>query len=196
MEEIKTTTEIKELAWQVFLRNTGLRFKRELTAEEKKKISDVPNYDYYREEAEKIWEKKQRVVLNKKYRVIDVPASGKRTRMGGAYCLCFVYSKYDGNFVLKGYVKEIEEYLKNNYTHYFCNLSLWYQGFNRDIWKFWKDDIGIFHPSLREKRRGKKIRVRPYSRWFEDDATTEEKEKMSLWFKRLPKRWIPEFDKF
>lgn len=189
--------QIEDIAWQVFLRNTGLRFKRELTAEEKKKISDVPDYDYYRQEAQKIYMKKQKALLNKKYPVIDVPADGKRNWMGGAYCLCFVYSKYKGNFVLRGYIREVEKYLKKNYTHYFYNKSLWCGGFNRDIWGFWNQDIGIWHPSLKEKKRKKKkIQVRPYSSWFEDDATTEEKEKMSLLFKRLPKRWIPEFDKF
>lgn len=189
--------EIENIAWEVFLRNTGLRFKRELTAEEKKKIGEVPDYAYYREEAEKIWTKKQLAALNKKYPVIEVPASGKSGWSGGAYCLCFVYSKYKGNFVLKGYYEEVKEYLKKNYTHYFCNFSLWHRGFNRDIWDFWKENISIFEPSRRKRKGGReKFEVRPYSIWFEDDATTEEKDKMALKFKRLPKRWIPEFDKF
>jgi len=198
MEDIKKQ-EIEAIAWEVFLRNTGFRFKTELTPEQKLKISEVDSYQYYREQAEKIWTKKQLAALNKKYPVIDVPASGKRKWSGGAYTLCFVYSKYNGNFVLKGYHEEVREYLKKNYTHYFCNFSLWYRGFNRDIWDFWKEDISIFEPS-RSKRRRKgareKYEVRPYSSWFEDDVTTAEKEKMSLKFKRLPKRWIPEFDIF
>ncbi|MBN1637331.1 MAG: hypothetical protein JW866_00055 [Ignavibacteriales bacterium] len=196
IEDLKKTEEIEKVAWELFLMKLRLSFRRELTPEEKKSITDTEDYKYYRDEALKIWEKKQRALNNKKYPVIEVPASGKRTRMGGAYCLCFVYSKYNGNFVLKGYMKEVEEYLKKNYTHYFYNLSLWYRGFNRDIWHFWKKDIGIWHPSVREKRKGKKIEVRPYSDWFEEDVTTEEKKKMALHFKRMPKRWIPEFDKF
>jgi len=197
MSEIEIKKVIEAIAWEVFLRNTGLRFKRELTPDEKKSITDVESYQYYREEAVKIYEKRQRALNNKKYPVIDVPASGKRKWSGGAYTLCFVYSKYNGNFVLKGYHDEVREYLKKNYTHYFCNFSLWYRGFNRDIWDFWKEDISIFEPS-RRKRKGarEKYEVRPYSSWFEDDVTTEEKKKMSLKFKRLPKRWIPEFDMF
>jgi len=188
---------IEDIAWRVFLNNTGLSFKRELTAEEKKSITEVDSYEYYREQAEKIYEKKQHALQNKKYPVIDVPANGEQSWVGGAYCLCFVYSKYKGNFVLKGYVKEVEEYLKKNYTHYFCNKSLWFHGFNRDIWDFWKEDVGIFHSSIREKKRKKKkIEVRPFSAWFEDDVTTQEKDKMALKFRRMPKRWIPEFDKF
>jgi len=196
--EVERNQEIEKIAWEVFLRCTGLSFRRELTPEEKKKISDVPDYENYREQASKIWKKKQLALQNKKYPEIEVPATGKRTRMGGAYCLCFVYSKYNGNFVLKGYVKEVEEYLKKNYTHYFCNKSLWYKGFNRDIWDFWKDGVGIFHPSIRKTKRkeDRKIQVRLYSQWYDDDATTEQKEEMTLFFKRMPKRWIPEFDIF
>lgn len=194
----KRKEEIEKIAWEVFLMKSGLSFKRELTPDEKKKISEVDSYQYYRQEAEKIYEKKQKALQNKKYPEIEVPASGEPTRSGGAYCLCFVYSKYHGNFVLKGYMKEVQEYLKKNYTHYFCNYSLWHKGFNRDIWDFWKDNIGIFHPSIRfTKRKGdRKIQVRPYSNWFDDDVTTEEKKETTLRFKRMPKRWISEFDKF
>jgi hypothetical protein len=138
-----------------------------------------------------MYEKKLQALGNKKYPVIEVPASGKTGRMGGAYCLCFVYSKYDGNFVLKGYIKEVEEYLKTNYTHYICNKSLWYKGFNRDIWDFWKESIFIHHPSVRDRKKGKKIEVRPFLHSCEDK---EERKEKTLYFKRLPKRWIPEFD--
>ena len=50
-----------------------------------------------------------------------------------------------------------------NYTHYFCNKSLWSNGFNRDIWSFWKDSVGIFNTSVRDRMKGKKFEVRPYS---------------------------------
>ena len=196
MEELKKFETIEKIAWQVFLNRTGLSFKRELTTDEKKSITDVDSYEYYRQEAEKIYEKKQRAILNKKYPIIDIPASGKREWYGGAYCLCFVYSKHKGNFVLRGYVREVEEYLKKNYTHYFCNKSLWSSGQNRDIWSFWKDSVGISHPSLRERKKGRKIEVRAYRNWFDDAPTMEEREKMTIKFRRMPKRWIPEFDKF
>ena len=191
---------IEDIAWKVFLSKTGLRFKRELTSEEKKSITDVESFEYYRKKAVKIYEKKQKALLNKKYPVIDVPASGKSVWLGGAYTLCFVYSKYKGNFVLRGYSKEVEEYLKKNYTHYFYNLSLWYQGINRNIWGFWKKDIGIFNPHRHSKHfTGKnrwKFQVRPYFYPYENDVEREEKiENESLWFKRIPHRWIPEFDK-
>jgi len=203
IEELIKKEAIENLAWQVFQDKTGLRFRRELTAEEKKSITDVEEYQKYREQATRLYEdrekKKQKAVLNKKYPVIDVPATGKQEWMGGAYVLCFVYSKYKGNVVLRGYMKEVEEYLKKNYTHYFCNMSLWSNGFNRDIWGFWKDGIGVFEPNRHSKSyKGKdkwKFQVRPYSHWWDDED--ENKEKVEpLYFKRMPHRWIPEFDKF
>lgn len=184
-------TAIEKIAWELFLRNTGFRFIRELSPEEKRKITDVESFEYYREKAVKVYEKKLRSLGNKKYPVIDVPSSGKRNWMGGAYTLCFVYSKYNGNFVLRGYRKEVEEYLKQNFTHYFCNHSLWHKGFNRDIWDFWKNEIGIFHPSIKERKKGKKIEVRKYSNYQTED---EFRRTIPLKFKRLPKRWIPLFD--
>lgn len=51
-------------------------------------------------------------------------------------------------------MREVEAYLKENYTHYFCNFSLWRLGRNRDIWKFWKKDIGVHTPLINLKRNG------------------------------------------
>lgn len=189
------TIEIEKLAWQIFLDRLGLSLKRELTAEEKKGITDKPEYQEYRAAAEKQYterlRKKEKAVLNKKYPVIDVPASGKPDWSGGAYVLCFVYSRYKGNFVLRGYYKEVQEYLKENYTHYFCNYSLWHLGQNRDIWHFWKKDIGVFDVSIKERRKGKKTEIRP---WRNPEMTEEELKTKTFKFRRLPKRWIPEFD--
>ena len=186
---------IEDIAWEVFQQKTGLRFRTELTPEQKLSITSVEDYQYYRDEAAKICEKRLRSLDNKKYPVIEVPASGKSCWGEGAYCLCFVYSKYNGNFVLKGYYREVKEYLKKNYTHYFYNMSLWHKGFNRNIWHFWKKDIGIFDVSIRERKRGKKTQVRPYSCSYENKFTEEEIKSKTFYFKRLPKRWIPEFDK-
>jgi len=182
--------EIEKIAWQVFLSKTGLSFTRELTAEEKKQVINVDGY--YFEQAEKLYEKRQRALLNKKYPAIDIPSDGKRGMAGGAYCLCFVYSKYKGNFVIKGYMCEVEEYLKKNYTHYFCNYSLWNCGRNRDIWHFWKEDIAIFDASIKERKKGKKTEIRP---WSDPKMSEEEFNAKTFKFRRLPKRWIPEFDK-
>lgn len=194
--------EIEKIAWQIFQDRLQLQFKKELTAEEKEKLTNNPAYNRYREEAKKIYEKRINKVIkalnNKKYPVINIPADGKSGMIGGAYTLCFVYTKYKGNFVLKGYMREVEKYLKKNYTHYFCNFSLWHHGDNRDIWKFWKDGISISQP---DHHRGSKYVKPQYKFWvgkFGDlyltDEENEEIRKNRLYFKRMPKRWIPEFD--
>lgn len=195
--------KIEDLAWELFQEILGLRFKNELSVEQKKKITDTEEYQQYLDRAKRVYEKREkkklRAVHNKKYPVIDVPATGNPEWAGGAYCLCFVYSKYHGNFVLKGYYKEVQEYLKKNYTHYFCNKSLWYHGGNRDIWEFWKEGVGIFEPHRNSKSyKGDakwKFQVREYNHDFTDEEHSS-KEKKSHWFKRMPHRWIPEFDNF
>jgi len=184
--------EIEKLAFQIFLSKTGIRLKRELSPEEMKTITEVKEYEYYREEARKVYEKKLKSGLNKKYPVIEVDADGKSGMAGGAYCLCFVYSKHKGNFVVKGYMREVEEYLKKNYTHYFCNFSLWHLGANRDLWKFWKSNISISAPSRYKKGISKdslRFNVRKYSN--QNNYETE----LELSFKRMPKNWVRDFDK-
>jgi len=129
----------------------------------------------------------------KKYKVIQVPSSGQHTWMGGARTLCFVYSKYHGNFILEGYHREVELFLKNNFTHYFCRFSLWHKGRERGIWYFWKEHVGIFSPS--RHRKDWKYLIRRYTTGT-SPLEREKIEKQSLHLKRLPKRWIPEFDRF
>ena len=130
----------------------------------------------------------------KKYPIIDVPASGRSDWSNGAYTLAFVYSKHNGNFIVRGYYGEVKEYLKKHHTHYFVNYSLWHGGESRNIWNFWNDDIGIFTPS-RKKRKDMKFEVRPYT-CGRKNISLEQSNAAALKFKRLPHRWIPEFDIF
>ena len=192
--------EIEKIAWERFLTCSGLRFKRELPPEEKKKITDNPYFQEYKDEALKIYDqrqlKKEKAVFNKKYPVIKVEASGNPVWYGGARTMMFVYSRDHGNFVLEGYSKEVEEYLKKNYTHYFCYHSMWSDGQSRGHWNFWKENVGIFEPS--KARKEWKYVVRPYSGGLygrHPVLSKEELEQKTFRFKRLPKRWIPEFNK-
>lgn len=92
----------------------------------------------------------------KNWPTINVQANGKCGWMGGAFSLSFVYSNR-GNFLLKGYVKEVEEYLKKEKQSglkYFVRHNL-YPNFDRSrrtILDFYKDDVGIFAPSKTEKK--------------------------------------------
>jgi len=125
------------------------------------------------------------------YPVIKVPASGKPVWYGGARVMCFVYSKNDGNFILEGFSNEVEKYLKENYKHYFYYLSMWSHGQSRGYWRFWKDnDVSIFTPS--KSRKDWKYLIVKYGKQSDYHARQHEVE-ISL--KRLPKRWIPEFNK-
>jgi hypothetical protein len=124
----------------------------------------------------------------KNIRVIEVPASGKTTWMGGAYTIAFVRSK-SGNFILKGYMREIEEYLKENYTHYFANLTLYHKGKSRNIWRFWKDNVSLWESKT---PRGRKYYTRGMEFRFTNPSTGKRE---SMRFKRLPNKWIPELEK-
>lgn len=189
--------EIEKIAWQVFQDKLGLSFKRELTPEEKSGITEVMEYDVYRNEATKIYERRLRKkALHKtKYPIIDVPANGKPNWYEGAYTLCFVYSKHKGNFILRGWRGEVMEYLKKNYTHYICYISMWHNGFSRGHWKFWKENsVSIFEPTPKSKyRKTFKFTVVKYDndKRYDEDGY----ELARLNFKRMPHRWIPEFDK-
>jgi len=197
-------TEIRELAIKIFQRTLDFTFKADADPAVIDELVASEPFQYYIEQATKQYDKRTKALaVNKNYPVIEIKADGKSGMMGGAYCLCFVYSKHKGNFVLKGYMREVEEYLKKNYTHYFCNFSLWYMGTHRDIWHFWKKSIGV-HTPCKYKKGVKKndlmFNVRPYSDWSWNVSKKEykkqqkEADEKELRFKRMPKRWIPEFD--
>ena len=128
----------------------------------------------------------------KKYPIIKVPANGNPDWYEGARTWCFVYSKFHGNFILEGYRGEVEEYLKKNYTHYFCYISMWNQGHSRGHWHFWKDNVSIFEPS--KHRKDWKYLIRQ-STSFKPQHEVDEIMRKSIHLKRLPKRWISEFDR-
>lgn len=129
--------------------------------------------------------------MKKELKTIIIPSSGIRRWGGGVYTLSFVYSKYNGNFLVKGFYGDVKEYLEKNYTHYFVNHSLWFEGTHRDIWSFWLDKFYILEPSRRRLGESK-----PRYKWVVSNYSFESShEPIKIYFRRLPKRWIPEFDK-
>ena len=132
-------------------------------------------------------------IVKKDYPVIKIPANGKPDWYEGARTWCFVYSRHNGNFILEGFRGEVEDYLKKTYTHYFCYISMWNHGQSRGHWHFWKDYVGIFTPD--KHRKDWKYTIRPYSNAYGHVTPKEEIEEKTLHFKRMPKRWIPEFNK-
>lgn len=124
-------------------------------------------------------------------KIIEVKASGNPNWYGGAYTIAFVYSN-KGNFISKGYRAEVKEYLKALHGKgykYFVNYTLWSRDFmgrkqHRSIWDFWKEDYSIWSPS-------KNCNGKSWSKWqFRKYGDVEPIKE----FKRLPKKWIKEFE--
>lgn len=116
---------------------------------------------------------------------IVIEADGKSGMMGGAYTLAFVYSPR-GNFLIKGYHREVKEYIEKTFNRAFVNYSLWHNKYGskkyRTIWKFIGDRFSILEPQIAHKKG--------FTKWRIYDRQTH---KVVLTFKRLPKTWIPEF---
>ena len=137
---------------------------------------------------------------DKKWKDIrEIPASGKRGWMGGAYTIAFVYSN-KGNFMVKGYMKEVDDYLtklRSKGYKYIINRTLWStepwsnKKQHRDIWSASSDDTYVHEPDY--KCRIKKERVFKWKiyRYSKENSNIE----AEITLKRFPKRWIPEFDK-
>lgn len=118
---------------------------------------------------------------------IIIPSSGEKSWAGGAYAIVFVYSKTKGNFVLKGYMREVSEYLKN-ISHWFAKFTLWQYGECRSIYRFWKKDVYINSPA----RKPSKYTPKPYKWRF---TSYVNKPSTDLYFRRLPERWVKELEK-
>jgi hypothetical protein len=127
-----------------------------------------------------------------KYPVYTVPYSGRPNWAEGARTMCFVYSKHCGNFILEGYLGEVRAYLESYYTRYFCYFSMWHHGESRGYWRFWKNrDVTISEPSKSRKDWRFEVTSRDPRYSYRQGI----KIKAELHFKRMPNRWIPEFDK-
>lgn len=129
----------------------------------------------------------------KNWKVIELPKTGKREKRSWyentsvPYCTAFVYSKYHGNFIVKGYSNDVTDYLKENYTHYFYSMLLHGRDGDWTFWRFWKD--GWYLSGGIEKTRRGVVREPFTLTKFRDGGRKEYK------FKRMPSRWIPLMDK-
>ena len=126
--------------------------------------------------------------MKKELEIIEVPASGRPNWGGGAYCIAFLYTKTKGNLIVKGYYKEVDDFIQKNYTHYFVNFTLWSHGMSRSIWRFWADGYYISDPNRQKSKHGRNVNYKWKIRSFYQDNKNE------LTFRRFPKRWIKEFD--
>lgn len=132
-------------------------------------------------------EKKLRLSKKKHLPEILVPNITKKEWCNGAFTICFVYSN-KGNFVLKGWYGDIKEYLRDlnlKGYKYFYYQSFYQYGIERGGWQFYKKDVIICEPTL-----DKSLKVFEPYHFIVKNTITKKKFK----FKRLPKKWIPEFD--
>jgi len=187
--------QIEDGAWDLYQHGIKVRWR----IGEPLKREDFPQYEDYKvfmDASELFLKRKQRKeskkTLKMKYPVIKVPSNEHPDWFEGARTMCFVYSKHLGNFILEGYRGEVEDYLKKNYTEYFCYFSMWSHGRSRGSWRFWKNrDVTILEPSkYRKDWKFKIISMEPRYSYRQ-----EPKIKAEFHFKRMPNRWIPEFDK-
>lgn len=137
--------------------------------------------------------------MKRNYQVIKVQDSGKPDWGGGARTYAFVFDK-SGNYLVKGYMKEVEKYVQSHFKHYFVNYTL----FNgkkiirgrygeilppqRNIWRF-GDACGlhITEPNLSKNNYMPRYTVEP---WGYDHNVNA----VRMTFRRMPNRWLPEFD--
>lgn len=94
------------------------------------------------------------------------------------YAIAFVYPRDDKPVVLKGMLPQVEAYIDTHFPISFYNISMWKDGKTRGSWRFANKYGYIF-------RRKNKWEV------VLRDAEIKIKR---FYFKRMPHRWIPEFD--
>jgi hypothetical protein len=122
-----------------------------------------------------------------KYQEINVPASGKKQWYGGVFTVAFIYAP-EGNFVLKGFMSEVEEYVRKHFTRYLVHYVLYYKGKTRTILHF-SNSLGLHieSPNLKGCDRRTRYEIYPYGYYVNPDA-------VKLKFKRLPQYWLKEYD--
>ena len=131
-------------------------------------------------------------------KIIEVPASGISGMDGGAWCFYFMYTKKKGTFILKGYMKELDKWIEDNDVGpHIRNEVLFHRGKARHSrWEFWKDNVHIYSPSPELSKRDKRWRkyqvIKTKDAYYSSDLKDERE---TLLFKRMPHKWIPEFDK-
>lgn len=135
---------------------------------------------------------------NKNLPVINIEKSGKPDWYGGAFTIAFVYSN-KGNYVLKGYYKEVKTELEKRVSHgekYFVCITLWQKGICRTIYDFYKKDVYLYEPTKYKKRSKKSVNKFDENKFRIGYYGDYERLKKYKSFKRLPNRWIKELEEF
>lgn len=108
----------------------------------------------------------------------------------GIFCVAFVYSRNNGSVVIKGEYSDVKRLINKEYSPSVVNETFWRKGVGWSIWKVYGSrEFWINYPKrpshvLNSNRRNK----------FEFYSFDKRKIVFSL--RRIPKRWIPEYDEF
>lgn len=124
--------------------------------------------------------------------VIEIPASGKPDWYGGAWCLVWVYST-KGNFLLKGFRKECEEYIKSQgwkcwaiYNLYHTKCGFIGHAYNyRTIIDSYNCGFKIYSPSRHRRDKDWKFTITK-----NEVKSGEDSWKTRISVKRLPKIFV------
>lgn len=112
----------------------------------------------------------------------------------GMYTIAFVYSKYNGSTIIKGEQDRILELIKEEYRPCVAHLIRYKSGKGSSRWIFEiskSQRVYIIPPRKPEKYRYFPEDNTPRQDKFEFHYKGETKLKLC----RIPKRWIPEYDK-
>lgn len=107
------------------------------------------------------------------------------------YSIAFVYSKCGRNCIVKGDHTLVKEYIKNNFSYALVNFTMWKDGRSRNIWKFVFDEKRYCYYLSSRGMTGKRKHV---LKIFEKVDRLKSVNLKTLTFRRMPKRWIHDFN--
>ena len=97
----------------------------------------------------------------------------------GPFTIAFVYSKNHGDFVVKGLLNDVKDYLKTK-GPYVVRMSFYHKGRQRGYWTISLRSCFISEPGKGDI--------------YPNKYKVYKKDKIILTFKRMPQTWIPEYD--
>lgn len=103
------------------------------------------------------------------------------------YCVLFVYPKNDEPFIVKGMSEKVTSYVQENVKNIdaILNYTWWENGKSRNYWMCTAKGVYITTRRKREFTGRKLFRVLCYR----ENGPSKE-----LWFRRMPTKWLPEYD--
>ena len=110
----------------------------------------------------------------------------------GGYVFAHVYSRDEGNYLIKGLYKSVMAYLEKR-KYWFANITWFHKGEQRKYWIFWKDGVYISEPRIGFEDKfflGDKGKYLGWTKYKVTDLTDH-----IYYFKRIPNKWIDKFNK-